>query len=72
MAMQRLGGLERKILKTNAVINRSLLHRERIQLGVDATMKVEHSVQMADLVLPALVALSAVILATLQASSFMA
>ena len=64
MAMQCLGELERNIsiMKTDAAMNRSLLRRERIQLGVGTTVM---GFQMADFVLVALVAWSVVILATL-------
>jgi hypothetical protein len=59
---QRLGELERKILKTDALIDIALLHRERIQFGVDATARGKHSVEKPDFVLLALVALTAVFL----------
>jgi len=49
-------------MKTDAAMNRSLLRRERIQLGVGTTVM---GFQMADFVLVALVAWSVVILATL-------
>jgi hypothetical protein len=60
MATQHLRKLNREILKTNALINISLLHREHIQLGVDVTMMGKDSVTKPDFVLLALVALATV------------
>lgn len=56
MATQHLGVLERKISRINMVINRSLLRRERIQLGIDATVTGKRSVWIAGFVLLVLVA----------------
>jgi len=66
MATQRLGVLESKISRINTVINRSFLRRERIQLGINATMAGERSVQIAPLVLFVLVALLTFILMALR------
>ena len=57
ITMQRLAVLERKILRINTVINRSLLRRERIQLGINATATGSCSVQIAGFVLLVLAAL---------------
>jgi hypothetical protein len=58
MATQRLGVLERKILRINMAINRSLpsLRRDCIQLGVNATATGKLSVQIAGFVLLAIAA----------------
>jgi hypothetical protein len=56
MATQRLGVLERKISRINMAINRSLLRRDRIQLGVNATATGKLSVQIAGFVLLAIAA----------------
>jgi hypothetical protein len=66
MATQRLGVLERKISRINTVMDRSLLRRERIQLGINATATGKHSVQIAGFVLLVLVASLTFILTALR------
>jgi len=68
MATQRLGVLERKISRINMAINRPLLRRDRIQLGINATATGRLSVQIAGFVFLVLVASLTFILTALRDS----
>jgi hypothetical protein len=66
MATQRLGELERKLSRINTAINRSILRRDRIQLGINATATGKLSVQIAGFILLVLVASLTFILTALH------
>jgi hypothetical protein len=68
MVTQRLEVLERRMSRINTAINRSLLRRDRIQLGINATATGKLSVQIAGFVVLVLVASLTFILTALRDS----